>query len=147
MEGIVGAALAAMIVGPLAFYLGGRRERDGRVRGFKLEQLDQTLEYLLALSAAALTVLELSRSEAPFERLNAARALPYRSPLAMPDTAQTEHFVELLDLSGKYTGSDAPNLIAAMSDDERNAMHEHLAGLRVLVQHLAMKERAKILAK
>jgi hypothetical protein len=147
MEGLVGAVLAALVVGPVAFFLGGRRDRGNRMRNYRLEQLDQTLEYLLSLSSAALTVLELDRSEAPFERLAKARALPFRSPMAIPDTAQTPHFVDLLELSSTYSGAEAPKLIAAMTSEERQATHQHLAELRVLVQHLVMQERAKILAR
>ena len=92
-------------------------------------------------------MLELDHSEVPFGRLLKARALPFRSPMAIPDTAQTPQFVELLELSSRYSGVDAPRLITAMSDDERQALHQHLSDARVIVQHLVMLERAKILAR
>ena len=109
--------------------------------------MDQTLEYLLALGTAALTVLELNRSEGPFEALNAARKLPYRTPMSMPATAQNAEFVEYLDLCTKYTGPDAAPVILAMSPEERSAEHQRLEMLRVLIQNLAIKERADLLRK
>ncbi len=67
--------------------------------------------------------------------------------MAIPDTAQTPRFVDMLELSSRHNGVDAPRLTAAMSDDERKALHQHLSDARVLVRHLVMHERATILAK
>ena len=137
---IVGVA-TAIVAGILGYVLGGRRAREDRLRQFKILQLDQTLEYLLAYTQTALTVLALDRSEEPFDKLRAARSLPWRSPLALPETGK---WVALLDQAGGYTNMSRDQLLA-LSDDERTTAREKLVFLRTVVTHEAAKRRAEIL--
>lgn len=138
---LVVGVVTAIVAGILGYVLGGRRARQGRLRQFKVLQLDQTLEYLLAYTQTAMTVLSLDSSEEPFDKLRAARSLPWRSPLALP---QTGKWVELLDLAGHFTNMSRDQLLA-LSDNERESGREQLIFLRTVVVHEAAQRRAEIL--
>jgi hypothetical protein len=137
---VVGVATAAA-GGILGYIFGGRRAREDRLRQFKVLQLDQTLDYVLAYARAALTVLAYDTSEEPFDKLRAARSLPWRSPLAL---AETGKWVELLDLAGRYTGMSRDELLA-LSPQERKTASERIVFLKVVVAHEAAKQRKEIL--
>ncbi len=138
---LVVGVVTAIVAGILGYVLGGRRQRQDRLRQFKVLQLDQTLEYLLAYTQTAITVLSLDSSEEPFDKLRAARSLPWRSPLALP---QTGKWVELLDLASHFTNMSRDELLA-LSDNERESGREQLIFLRTVVVHEAAQRRAEIL--
>ncbi len=140
--GVAVSAVSAAVAGSLGYGLRGRREGHDRLRQFKVLQLDQTLEYLLACTQAALTVLALDPSEEPFDKLRAARGLPWRSPMALPSAGG---WVELLELAGRYANMSRDELLA-LSDEERRTASERLVLLKVVTMHEAAQRRTDVLA-